>query len=203
MDDIRAMIQDELRQAVTGLMSPPLAAAIPITPTIPSTANISPTATVPTAFAVPHVVFILPTTILTNDSRGKLSNSVKVVPTMQMKKKNVKKARKKSYQTGGTRQGTTSRAIEVHALQLLKKFSNFNQPLSKVLEHLMQKGLLQPLPNPNLPNPNTSDYNPNKHCKFHQNLKHSTDSCMRLKHEIQNLIDSGKIIDPENPNTKN
>ena len=69
----------------------------------------------------------------------------------------------------------------------------------------MQKGLLQPLPNPNPPNPNTSDYNPNKYCKFHQNLKHSTDSCMHLKYEIQNLIDFEKITDPENPNqnTKN
>ena len=67
----------------------------------------------------------------------------------------------------------------------------------------MQKGLLQPLPNPNPPNPNTPDYNPNKYCKFHQNLKHSTDNCIHLKHEIQNLIDAGRIIDPENPNTKN
>ena len=67
----------------------------------------------------------------------------------------------------------------------------------------MQKGLLQPLPNPNPPNPNTPDYNPNKHCKFHQNLKHSTDNCIRLKHEIQNLIDAGRIIDPKNPSTRN
>ena len=90
----------------------------------------------------------------------------------------------------------------MYDVQPPRKFSNFNQPLSKVLERLMQKGLLQPLPNPNPPNPNTSDYNPNKHCKFHQNLKHSTDSCMCLKHEIQNLIDSEKITDPEksNPN---
>ena len=64
----------------------------------------------------------------------------------------------------------------------------------------MQRGLIQPLPNPN---PNTLDYNPNKHCKFHQNLKYSTDNCIRLKHEIQNLIDVGRIIDPENPSTKN
>ena len=116
MNDIRAMIQDELRQALTGLMPPPPVAAIPIAPTIPSAANVSPTATVPTAFAIPHAVFVLPTATLTNDSRGKPSNSIKVVPTMQMKKKNVKKARKKSYQTGGTQQGTTSRAIEVHAV---------------------------------------------------------------------------------------
>ena len=65
----------------------------------------------------------------------------------------------------------------------------------------MQKGLLQPLPNPNPPNPKTSDYNPNKHCKFHQHLKHSTNNCIHLKHEIQNLIDSGKIADPEKPAT--
>ena len=97
MDDIRAMIQDELRQALTGLILTSPAAAIPIAPTIPSTAD-----TVPTTFAVPHTVFVLPTATLTNDSRGKPSNSIKVVPTMQMKKKNVRKARKKSYQIGGT-----------------------------------------------------------------------------------------------------
>ena len=96
-DDIRAMIQDELRQALTGLMLLSPAAAIPIAPTIPSVADAQPTATIPTAFAVPHAVFILPTATLTNDSRGKPSNSIKVVPTMQMKKKNIRKARKKSY----------------------------------------------------------------------------------------------------------
>ena len=102
MDDIRAMIQDELRQALTGLMPPPPATAMPIAPTIPSAADASPTPTVPTAFAVPYAIFVLPTTALTNDSRSKPSNSIKVVPTIQMKKKNEKKARKKSYQTGGT-----------------------------------------------------------------------------------------------------
>ena len=82
MDDIRAMIQDEMRQALIGLMPPLPAATIPIAPTIPSAANVSPTATVPTAFAIPHAVFVLPTATLTNDSRGKPSNNIKVVPTM-------------------------------------------------------------------------------------------------------------------------
>ena len=93
IDDIRAMIQNELRQALTGLTPPPPTAALPIAPTIQSTTDAPPTATVPPAFAVPHAVFILPTATLTNDSRGKPSNSIKVVPTMQMKKKNIKKAR--------------------------------------------------------------------------------------------------------------
>ena len=86
--------------------------------------------------------------------------------------------------------------MEVHDVQQPRRFLNFNQPLSKVLELLMQKGILHPLPNPNPPNPN-------KHCKFHQNPKHSIDNCIRLKHEIQNLIDAGRIIDLENPSTKN
>ena len=112
MDDIRVMIQDELRQALTGLMPPPPATAIPITPTIPSTANVS-----PTTFAVPHAVFVLSTATLTNDSRGKPSNSVKVVPTVQMKKKKVRNARKKNYQTGGIQKESTSRAMKVHVVQ--------------------------------------------------------------------------------------
>ena len=117
MDDMKAMIQDELRQALTGLMPPTPAAAMPIAPNILSTADAPPTATVPTAFVVPHAVFVLPTATLTNDSRGKPSNSIKVVPTMQMKKKNVRKVRKKSYQTGVTQQGSTSQALEVHVVQ--------------------------------------------------------------------------------------
>ena len=121
MDDIRAMIQDELRQAPRGLMPTSPAAAIPIAPTIPSTAY-----TVPTTFAVPHTIFVLPTATLTNDSRGKPSNSIKVVPTIQMKKNNVRKARKKRYQTGGTQQGSTSLAVKVHAVQQSRRFLNFN-----------------------------------------------------------------------------
>ena len=97
------------------------------------------------------------------------------------KKKNTRNTGTRNYPTGGTQQGSTSQTMEVHAVQQSRRFSNFNQPLSKVLERLMQKGLLQPLPNPNPPNPNTPDYNPNKHCKFHQNLKHSTDNCIHLK----------------------
>ena len=102
MDDIRAMIQDKLRQALTGLMSPLPAVSIPITPTIQSTTDAPPTTTFPTAFVVPHAVFVLPTATLTNDSRGKPSNNIKVMPTMQMKKKNIRNARKMNYQTGGT-----------------------------------------------------------------------------------------------------
>ena len=83
-------------------MPPPPATAIPIAPTILSTTDASPAAIIPTAIAIPPVVIILPTAILIDDSKGKPSNNVKVVPTVQIKKKNERKARKKNYQTGGT-----------------------------------------------------------------------------------------------------
>ncbi|GER51058.1 sterol methyltransferase 1 [Striga asiatica] len=34
-------------------------------------------------------------------------------------------------------------------------------------------------------------------CKFHQQHGHNTDFCMRLRHEIQDLIDAKKITDPD------
>ena len=184
IDDIRVMIQDELRQALTGLMPPSPAATIPIAPTIPSTANASSTPAFPTAFTIPHAVFVLPTATLTNDSGGKPSNSIKVVPIMQIKKKNVRKARKKRYQTEGTQQGSTSQAEKVHAVQQPRRFSNFNQSRSTVLNRLIQKGLLRPLTISKPPNPNLPSFNPKSYCIFHQVVGHSTDSCMRLKHEI-------------------
>ena len=57
------------------------------------------------------------------------------------KKKNTRSTGAKNYPTGGTQQANTSRAIEVRAIQTPRKFSNFNQPLSKVLDRLVQKGL--------------------------------------------------------------
>ena len=84
------------------------------------------------------------------------------------KKKNTQSTGIRNYPTGGTQQANTSRAVEVWAIQPLRKFSNFNQPLSKVLDHLVQKGLLRPLTISRLPNSNIPGYDPNSYCKFHQ-----------------------------------
>ena len=53
----------------------------------------------------------------------------------------------------------------------------------------------QPLPNAN----------PKVYCKFHQTIGHDTDICTRLRYEIQDLIDTGKITNPKarKPNTQN
>ena len=52
------------------------------------------------------------------------------------KKKNTRSTETRNYPTGGTQQENTSRVVEVQAIQP-RRFSNFNQPLSKVLERLM------------------------------------------------------------------
>ena len=93
--------------------------------------------------------------------------------------------------------------MEICVVQQPRRFSNFNQPLSKILDRLIQKGLLRPLTFSKPPNPNLLGFYPNSYCKFHQVDGHSTDYCMYLKHEIQNFIDFEKIPDPKNPSTKN
>ena len=82
-----------------------------------------------------------------------------------------------------------------------RRFSNLGRPLSKVLEKLIEKGMLRPMPSQQ-PLPNA---NPKLYCKFHQTIGHDTDVCTRLRHEIQDLIDTGKITNPETrkPNTQN
>ena len=104
------------------------------------------------------------------------------------KKKNTQSTGAKNYPTGGTQQANTSRAIEVRAVQPPIKFLNFNQPLSKVLDRLIQKGLLRPLTVSRPANPNIHGFDPNSYCKFHQVTGHPIDICIHLKHEIQNLI---------------
>ena len=65
----------------------------------------------------------------------------------------------------------------------------------------MEKNLLRPM-YAQQPLPNA---NPKVYCKFHQIIGYETDVCTHLRHEIQDLIDTGKITDPEarKPNTQN
>ena len=53
------------------------------------------------------------------------------------KKKNIRSTETRNYPTRGTQQANTSRAVKVRVVQPPRKFSNFNQPLSKVLDRLV------------------------------------------------------------------
>ena len=63
---------------------------------------------------------------------------------------------------------------------------------------MLKEGYLEQLdPNP-IPNPILPRYNVNEYCAYHQGHGHDTDHCLRLRHEIQDLIEQG-IITPDKP----
>jgi len=72
-------------------------------------------------------------------------------------------------------------------------FTPLYMPLSKALGVLLRKGHLKPLEQRPLPDPLPPKHDPTKYCAFHQQTGHDTDSGVRLRHEIQNLIDN-KVI---------
>ena len=87
MDDMKAMMQEELRQALAGLM-PPLAPAAAIPPAAVPVAN-------------PPIVNAPPAN--NNNARGKLLNAARNVPTVEMKFEDVEnymveKAKKESLE---------------------------------------------------------------------------------------------------------
>ena len=90
-------------------------------------------------------------------------------------------------------------SMDVATVRVPRKFSKLTLPMSKVLKRLQSQGLLQPL-DPRPPNTLANNYNEGAYCEFHQTKGHNTDKCTRLRHEIQNLIEQGKIPDPEKSN---
>ena len=70
-------------------------------------------------------------------------------------------------------------------------FNDLQMPLSEVLVVLAKGGHLEPFNPTPLPNPILPNWNRNDHCAFHQRIRHKTNSCLRLKHDVQNLIDQG------------
>ena len=96
--------------------------------------------------------------------------------------------------SNGNNGGKTS---EVHAINVQREFTTLGLTLSQALETLSTKGFIKPLdlgrytPNTSVPNYNASEY-----CKYHQSHGHSTNKCTRLYHDIEYLIQSGKIPMP-------
>ncbi|KAI8550364.1 hypothetical protein RHMOL_Rhmol06G0100100 [Rhododendron molle] len=106
-----------------------------------------------------------------------------------------------------TNQVGTSSTKPVEVNQISKKpksqsrtFTQFSTPRSTILKKLTEIVVLKPLSPPQTIPPNL---NQNVYCDFHQKPGHTTDNCIRLRHEIQNLIDN-KVVDApplDKPNT--
>lgn len=77
-----------------------------------------------------------------------------------------------------------------------RNFANFEAPLSSVLEKLVKIGHLRPLTPTPLPQNPPPSHNPNLFCDYHQMPGHHTDSCYRLRHAIQDLVDNGTLPTP-------
>lgn len=95
--------------------------------------------------------------------------------------------------------GGTSKNSEVNILsggkpKTLRTFTPFGITLSRALEKKLKKhGVLTPFPPSPPPDPLPPRYKANAYCKYHQT---KGQKCLRFKHDIQDLIDSGKIEPP-------
>ncbi|KAI8560166.1 hypothetical protein RHMOL_Rhmol04G0234800 [Rhododendron molle] len=69
------------------------------------------------------------------------------------------------------------------------------------MEKLVKSGHLKPLAPTPLPQNPPPSHNPNLFCAYHQMPSHHTDSCYRLLHAIQDLINDGTLQTP--PSTPN
>ena len=99
MDDMKAMMQNELRQALAGLMPPPAPAAVILPATVAPAAAIPPA--VLALVANPPVVDAPPAN--NNNARGQPLNAARNVPTVEMKFEDVEnymveKAKKESLE---------------------------------------------------------------------------------------------------------
>ncbi|KAI8563689.1 hypothetical protein RHMOL_Rhmol03G0128900 [Rhododendron molle] len=77
-----------------------------------------------------------------------------------------------------------------------QSFANFEASLSSVMEKLVKFGHLRPLTLTPLPQNPPPSHSPNVFCAYHQMSGHHTNSCYRLPHAIQDLIDDGTLATP-------
>ena len=75
-------------------------------------------------------------------------------------------------------------------------FTPLYMPLSKALEVILRKGYLKPLEQRPLPNPLPPKHDQTKYCAYHQQTGHDTDSCFRLRRDVQDLFDNKVIAAP-------
>ncbi|KAL7216293.1 hypothetical protein ACSBR1_028273 [Camellia fascicularis] len=75
-------------------------------------------------------------------------------------------------------------------------FTPLYMSLSKALEVLLKAGHLKLLEQQPLPDPIPPKHDQTKYCAYHQQTGHETDSCFRLRHDVQDLFDNRVIAAP-------
>ena len=68
--------------------------------------------------------------------------------------------------------------------------------LTQTYENLSSKGFIKPLDPMLMPNSIPPIWNLNEYCHYHEKFGHKTINCFRLKHEIQDPIDNGTLLNP-------
>ena len=78
-------------------------------------------------------------------------------------------------------------------LRPARQFTQLGISLSRAFQRLVEGGLIVPLPPKPPLQPTPLGFRTNLHCAYHQRAGHDTDSCVALRHAIQDLIDPGLV----------
>ena len=79
-----------------------------------------------------------------------------------------------------------------------RQFTQLGMPLTRAFQRLVDGGLIDPLP-PRPPlQPTPTGFRTDLHYAYHQRAGHDMDSCVSLRHAIQDLIDQG-LVDSGRP----
>jgi len=123
----------------------------------------------------------------------------------------VPKAPSKGYQGPTTSHTYGNKVDEIHLIEKAadkpkatvrkqRTYSPLGMTYSLALTRLTNQGLLKllgPTPDPSADKKSAS-WDAKAYCKYHQGKGHDTEKCWRLKNDIQDLIDSGKLpVPPE------
>lgn len=74
-----------------------------------------------------------------------------------------------------------------------RKFTSLPYSYKYIMDYLMKKRLLQVLDPRPPPHPLSYCYNLVEQCEYHQSPMHTINRCFRLRYDIQDLIDEGKV----------
>ncbi|KDP27065.1 hypothetical protein JCGZ_22093 [Jatropha curcas] len=110
----------------------------------------------------------------------------------------------RNVKSNNQNQSGSSNTVGAVNERVRREFTDLGRPLSTIIRSCIKNGVLSKLPvDPTKP---VCGRYMDRNCDYHQCKGHSTDECFKLRHDIQDLIDSGKITKPSErnkPSTKN